>query len=84
MKILIYSETIPGNNLINFSKSIPFEMTTLNRCFFFFFKAYHGLIDRVCGFVREDTTGQARHNLGDTHLMGCLEYIVIDLEVCPL
>ena len=47
-------------------------------------KAYHGLINGVCDFVREDATGQARHNLGDARVMGCLQYVVVDSEVVTL
>lgn len=45
---------------------------------------YHSFINGVRGFVRKDTTGQAGHHLVDAHLVGSLEYIVVDFDVVPL
>lgn len=45
---------------------------------------YHGFVNGVRGFIRKDTTGQTRHHLGDAHLVGSLEYIVVDFDVVPL
>ena len=46
--------------------------------------SYHGFVDGVCGIMREDAAGEAGHHLDHPHLMGCLQYVVVYVEVVPL
>lgn len=46
--------------------------------------SYHGLINRICSFVRKDAGGQTGHHLDDTHFMCCLQHIIVDVDVVSL
>ncbi len=45
---------------------------------------YHGLINRVGGFIWKDTCGKARNDLHHPELLSCLQHVVINKHIIPL
>jgi len=43
----------------------------------------HRLVDGIGRFVREDTSGEARHHLGHARLVTRVEDVVVDQHVLP-
>lgn len=46
--------------------------------------SHHGLIDGIGGLVREDAGGEAGDHLLHPRLVGRVQDIVVDVDVCPL
>ena len=42
---------------------------------------YHGLVDRVGGFIRKDAGGQAGNNLDRANFMCCLQHVIVDVDI---
>lgn len=45
---------------------------------------YHGFIDGIGGFIRKDASRQTGNDLSCTHVMRCLQHVVVDGNVVSL